>query len=453
MANDPLSFLDQPSADQLSFLDEKPDILSFLDEKPTEQQPIQSTTLEPDPLSFLDEKPIEQQPIQSTTLEPEPSFLQKTKDYFTSGKLGEALVMQQKSGGYAGAPVLHPKEAAKVGTEVATIGAVEAAFAPLLGAAAASIYAPRILTSLTRLTRAGTTGLTVATTGKLVEKGELPTKEELVKDGLTWVAIDAILQGLHVTASGGKMAYDFGKAVNNIAKKEGVPATKVLGKLWDSTKNYIRSKYGRIIQTPQDITPQDVQLLEKVAAQAEKEGIGSVIETEIEPIAEKPIAPKVPSTPPTIEIEPIAEKPVVPKVPSTPSTQVVEKPVVPKVSSTPSTQETQKEQAASGYIRKPEPKTVDEKISHLSQKITESKAHVENIICMEQSGDSWPHLVYAKSFFIPYLPHPNRILEGFAKHLDYVASLLRLSMANDRISRLCFFWRRSLSFAIFCLSS
>jgi hypothetical protein len=225
------------------------------------------------------------QPIEASK---EPGFLQRAKDYFKSGKLGEAAVMQMKSGGFSGAPALEPKVAKKVATEVGTIAVVEAAFAPIIGLAHASKVAPRVLTALTRLTQAGTTGAATVTTGKLVEEGQLPTQEELVKDGLTWMAIDAIMQGLHLTASAGKKAFDFGKAVNNIAKEEGVPATTILNRLWTSTKNYLKQRYGKVITTPEDISPQDVDLLIEKAKEAEEKV--SAPSTKV-PASEKPSTP------------------------------------------------------------------------------------------------------------------------------------------------------------------
>lgn len=212
----------------------------------------------------------EQAPLEIAQEQPrQPGFLQKAGDYFRSGKLGEAATMQMKSGGFAQAPALEPKAAKKVATEVGTIAAVEAAFAPVIGLVAAAKFAPRLLTSLTRLTQAGTTGAAVATTGKLVEEGELPSQEELLENGATWVAIDAAMQALHLTAGAGKKAYDFGKAVNNIAEKEGVKPSDVLQRLWNSTKNYLRQR-GRVIQSPEDITPEDAQVLIDQTKQAEE---------------------------------------------------------------------------------------------------------------------------------------------------------------------------------------
>jgi len=253
MPKDPLAFLDVESEQAQS------DPLSFLNE----------TENSSDPLSFLDEPK-------------KTGFLDKVSDYFSSGKFGEALSFQMQSGGPAGAPALSPEQAKKVGTEVATIAAVEGAFAPVLGAAIASKVAPRLLESVVRLTQAGTTGAAVATTSKLVEEGEFPTQEELLENGLQWMAIDGIMQGLHLAAAGGKKAYDFGKAVDKIAKEDKIPRVQVLKNLWDATKGYIRSKFGREIKTPDDITPQDVELL--IDKTKEAEAKPSEMDIEIKPI-------------------------------------------------------------------------------------------------------------------------------------------------------------------------
>lgn len=258
MANDPLSFLDTPTTDV------KSDPLSFLNQK----EEVQSS----DPLSFLET------PQQSE----EPGFWSRVFNRF-----GEANVLQMKSGGPSGAPSLSPEQAKRVATEVGTIATVEAAFIPILGLAAKSV-APTVVTALTRLTQAGTTGAATATTSKLIEEGELPTKEELIKNGLTWAAIDAIMQGLHITAAGGKVVYDFGAAVNKIAKEEKVPATKVLSRLWDATKNYVKSKFGRDINAPENIRPEDVEILVKEAQQAEEQ-LPKPKEIEEKPIEIKPI--------------------------------------------------------------------------------------------------------------------------------------------------------------------
>jgi hypothetical protein len=225
-----------------------------------------------------------------TEEEQKKSFTEKVKSYFSEDKFGQALALQRKSGGFAGAPALYPEEAKEVATEVATIAAVEAAFAPVIGAAEAS-RAPRILSSLARLSQAGTTGASVAATKKLVDEGELPSPEELVKDGATWVAIDAAMQAAHITAAGGKKVYDFGKAVNDISKKDNIPVTEVLKNLWEASKNYIGQKFGRVIQSPSEILPADVEVLADKVKQIEGQRFGNVPKEE----SIEPSAPETPS--------------------------------------------------------------------------------------------------------------------------------------------------------------
>lgn len=314
MNADPLSFLDEYTETKESTV-RGSDPLSFLDEYSEPKQPKSKSSYNKtvnlfdgeedeasDPLAFLSESQEKAPNAKETELSStEPSVFERAKNYFTSGKLGEAASLQMQSGGFAGSPTLTPKQAKRVGTELATIGAVEAAFAPLIGAAGASKIAPGLLTALTRLTQAGTTGAAVATTSKLVEEGELPSQEELVEHGLTWMAIDAIMQGMGIVASGGKLAYDFGAAVNKIAKEEKVPATKVLEGLWKSTKNYVKSKFGRAINTPEDITSADVEILVDKVKAAEKKGLP---EREIELRAKEEISKEIEHKPKEEVVQP-----------------------------------------------------------------------------------------------------------------------------------------------------
>lgn len=192
-------------------------------------------------------------------------------------RLGHTAALSSKAGGFSGAPTATPKQAAKVATEVGTLAGVEAAFAPLYGIAAASNIAPKVLTALTRLTQAGTSGAAVATTGKLVDTGELPTKEELVKDGLQWVAVDALMQAAHLGGS-------FAKSVDSIAKQEGIPKKQVLSRLWDATKNWSKSIWGRNIKSPEDIKVQDARMLANQAERAAEEGIETIDMTPEKPL-------------------------------------------------------------------------------------------------------------------------------------------------------------------------
>lgn len=312
MKIDPLAFLDESTenvepmgSDSLSFLDETSESKSPTF-RPAKNQLTIHRERSSDPLAFLtesEENYVTETEEEFSDLSGAPSFLQRAKNYFTEGKFGEALSYQMKSGGPAGAPALSPEQAKKVGTEAGTILAVEAAFAPVIGAAEASTVAPKILSALARLTQAGATGAATATTSKLVESGELPSQEELLENGLTWMAIDGIMQGLGIVARGGKLAYDFGKAVNKIAKEEKVPATQVLKNLWQSTKNYVRYKFGRSIESPLDIKPEDVRVLVDKTKQAEEKGLGEVFpeEKEIEVKPTEVIKEKLPEK--TREIE------------------------------------------------------------------------------------------------------------------------------------------------------
>jgi DNA-binding Lrp family transcriptional regulator len=196
----------------------------------------------------------------------------RTKNYFkkigtAEDPFGKALSLQVQSGGGSGSPALTPKAGKKVAVEFATITAMEAAFAPIVGLAAASKVAPLVLESVARLTQAAATGAATTTTKSLSETGELPNVEELVENGLEWAAIDAVMQGL---VKAGHLSYDFGKAVKNIADKEKVPATTVLKRLWNASKNYIKTKFNRSV-TPENISPADVEVLVEEAKRLEQE--------------------------------------------------------------------------------------------------------------------------------------------------------------------------------------
>jgi len=263
MVTDPLSFLDEPEKDDpLSFLDETPTLeqktKGFLSPEHRKKYPMSVDRAEEDPLSFLDEPETE-----------EDTAWNRAKNYFTKGKFGEALVLQTKSGGFAGAPALSPEAAKRVAVEVGTIAAVEAAFIPILGAAAAAPFAPKVIEAIARLTRSGSTGAAVGTTLKLAQEGEFPTSEELINDAATWILIDSILQGA-------ELGFEFGGAVNRIAKDEGVPAYKVLQRLWQVSKEKIKQKFNHIIDSPEKIRPEDVEILVDEVKKAEKNGMSDV---------------------------------------------------------------------------------------------------------------------------------------------------------------------------------
>jgi len=270
--DDDLDFLD--STDQLDFLETpQADELDFLDQ--------------PAPLDQAQERPAQPgETIGDQAEAEEDTYWNRAKRYFREGKFGEANVLAMKSGGFAGAPAPSPESAAEAATEAATIFAVEAAFIPAIGRAAASTVAPRVLESIVRLTQAAATGEATTTTQSLLKTGELPSQEDLVKNGLQWAAVDAILQTLHL---GGVLTYDFGRAVNNIAEKEGVPATKVLSELWDATKGYVREKFGRDIKVPRDIRAEDVEILVDGARELEKDLKRVEHDIDVTPKPEEPI--------------------------------------------------------------------------------------------------------------------------------------------------------------------
>lgn len=289
--SDPLSFLDEPTESEASNVNEN-DPLSFLD-SPKKKVSKNNVDSKNDVLSFLDipekvEEPEEEyvSPKDEKGNYPDDmSYWERAKHYFKGDEFGKANVLQMQSGGPSGFPSTSPKQAAKVGTEVATLAAMEAAFVPIIGAAAASTYIPNILTSFARLTYGFSTGAAMTTTGKLVEEGELPTVDEVMEGGATWMAIDALL---HAGTAVGQTGWEFGSAIRKIAKEEGVSSAKVLNDLWKSTKNYIKSKFNRSVETPADITKGDVEILVDKVKQLEDQSVGKRdIEIDVTPKKDK----------------------------------------------------------------------------------------------------------------------------------------------------------------------
>jgi len=70
------------------------------------------------------------------------------------------------------------------------------AWQPLVTLARSSPIAPRTLAAIARLTGVAGTGAGIKTVEELFKSGELPTKEEVLKEGAVWAGIDAIMQGV-----------------------------------------------------------------------------------------------------------------------------------------------------------------------------------------------------------------------------------------------------------------
>lgn len=151
-----------------------------------------------------------------------PSFLDK---------LGQAFAFQMQSGGPAGAPSLSPEQAKKVATDVGTQAAVSGVFAPLKYLASLAPYAPRALSFITGLGEAATTGMAIPTAEALVEGRELPSKEELLKEGALWAGIDLAMQVAHLGTS-------FGATVNKLSKETGLTRRETIKRIWEGAKKY-----------------------------------------------------------------------------------------------------------------------------------------------------------------------------------------------------------------------
>jgi hypothetical protein len=276
MSTDPLSFLDQKS-DPLSFLDEtKEDVLSFLDTKA--EEPIQAKIEAPQQKSLWDKfgqgLAIQSQTSQAVTPQGASAIVKQLPAGVLEGITLGAVDLAHPT--EEGEQVI--REVGKLWGLTGPISLINKALSPVYALARSSPIAPKAIEAFARLTGAGVTGATVATGQKYFKEGELPSKEELLKEGATWMAIDAVLQAVGVGAR-------FGQAVSNIAKQEGVPKREVLSKLWESTKNFFKDKLKSKTISPDEI-------IEPVAEQMVKEA--EKLAEELKPIEVEPINTKEP---------------------------------------------------------------------------------------------------------------------------------------------------------------
>ena len=151
---------------------------------------------------------------------------------------------------------------------------------PLVSFAAKSPVAKQGLMALARMTGFGVTGATYKA-GKELVQGEVPEPKELLKEGATWAGIDAVLQSLGLGVA-------FSQSIERIAEQEGITVKEVLNKLWDSTKNYAKLKFGRSIKG--EILPEDVELLVERAKAAEAEGLAPEVEIAAEEVKKPEVA-------------------------------------------------------------------------------------------------------------------------------------------------------------------
>ena len=243
-------------------------------------------------------------------------------------KFGQSIVYQMKSGGPAGAPSLSPEQAKNIALEVGTIAVVEAAYAPLATYVGALKYGPRIWKAVTGVAQAATTGAAIPTVKSLADKGELPPKEEIGKEALTWAAIDAAMQTLfHISGMKGRAVsekplnpiqrkiagldnvikdqastiseiktamnlkdrltgkYNVEKGITKIAESQQVKPWEVVKNTWNKVKDF----FGKKEITPRNATPeQGAKFLEFI----EKEE-AAIKPKEVKPVIKKPVAKPV----------------------------------------------------------------------------------------------------------------------------------------------------------------
>lgn len=285
---DPLSFLDsrvQPEK-------QKDDPLSFLD---SAESTVKETS---DPLQFLEKpdnvfkpKPFGKEPRYVEEKTPEEMRGMSASERLQYARdLEQQRQFQQSKGFTKGAlsgltlsatehiPGLKPDEEdllVGLGETMGSFFPISKIYnwigKPLVDVAAKSPIAREGLMAFARMTGFGVTGA-VYEGAKDVVQGEIPSPKELLKEGAKWAAIDAALQAMGVGIA-------FSQAVRNIAEAEGVTAKEVLGKLWDSTKNFFRKK----IIPAEKIGEAEVEVLMKEAQKAEAAITPKETEIEITP--------------------------------------------------------------------------------------------------------------------------------------------------------------------------
>ncbi len=382
--------------DFFSDLSQKPEANKFFSDIPQQApvvKPKTSPTMQMAPVNFFAD--LEGQPsLQDQQAKP-PGFLDR---------LGQAFAYQMQSGGPAGAPSLSPDQAKKVAAEAGTQIAIGEAFAPLKILATASKYAPGFLRSLVNISQAGTTGAAIPAVESLTEKGELPSKGELLKHGAIWAGIDAAIQLTHAGA-------EFGVIVNKLKAETGLPTREVLNRLWQGAKKHYGWKHP-----PTDpetgaaiIAPEQIEAMADLAVKEPE----TIIEATVKEKGPSPIPePKAAQEPKVRDFENIddvramlsdTDKKIKALEALGPRANANDERLLNTLRKTrpglvevlkeletrgkPSYLEPEPEKSVtteapkpvSGYVRKPEPKTVPEKIAHLSQKVKESEAHVENM--------------------------------------------------------------------------
>jgi hypothetical protein len=266
-STDPLAFLDQEQEQQ-----EEGGFLSLFKPKPYGEEPVYAEDKTPEEIENMS-LPERQQYVQDLLQERE----YRQSKGFTKGALSGATIGFSEK-----IPGLKPEEedllvglGETVGSYLPITKLYNWIGKPLVTLASKSNVARQGLMALAEMTGFGITGVTYKA-GKGIVKGEIPTAEELAKEGATWAAINGVMQGLGLGVT-------FTQSVQRIAEAEGVTAKEVLGKLWDSTKNYMKFKLGKPVKG--EIIPEDIQALIERAKLAEKEGL-SIIEAEFEVVPE-----------------------------------------------------------------------------------------------------------------------------------------------------------------------
>lgn len=181
--------------------------------------------------NFFEEAPDKQQPSSFDFFAETPQPASQAQKPGFWNNFGQAMAYQMKSGGPSGAPSVSPEQARRVATDVTAQQAISGVFAPLKYLSSLAPYAPRAISFIAGLAESASIGAGVPTARAIAEGKELPSKEEMLKEGALWAGIDLALQAAHLGTS-------FGSTVNKLSKETGLKRTEVVSRIWNGAKNY-----------------------------------------------------------------------------------------------------------------------------------------------------------------------------------------------------------------------
>ena len=250
--------------------------------------------------------------------------LPKKESYWD--RVGKMFAQQTQIGGIRGIPIVQPEQAPGLAKDLAIFGIGEALFAPLKVLSKASPYAPKVFSALTRATEIGSISGAIKATDDLMKSGTLPSAKDLTKEAALWIAIDIALQTLfklgrakalnpiqrklqsieniikHKNSTANEVVvakrardrltgkYDVASGLEKIAKAEKSTPREVLNRNWEKLKKWTKDTFGKTIESPQNITPEETEKFSEFVEQEER-GL-EVLEKEPKVIKSKVIETK-----------------------------------------------------------------------------------------------------------------------------------------------------------------